>query len=86
MHVNQTEACIPGHRWLDSAALLICASLAKLLPAAACFHAWPLLQIGLGFSVFLVLLLIETFGSPFIRNTMVIWALLGGFLAAAVST
>jgi xanthine/uracil permease len=48
-------------------------------------HAWPLLQIGLGFSVFLVLLLIEIFGSPFIRNTMIIWALLGGYLAAAVS-
>jgi len=42
--------------------------------------------IALGFSVFLIFLFIEVFGSPFFRNTMVIWGLLGGYAIAAMAT
>ena len=42
--------------------------------------------IGLGFSVFFIFLLVEVFGSPFLRNTMVIWGLLGGYLIASIAT
>jgi len=41
--------------------------------------------IGMGFSVFLIFLFVEIFGSPFARNTMVIWGLLGGYAIAAVA-
>lgn len=40
----------------------------------------------LGFSVFFIFLMVEIFGSPFARNTMVIWGLLGGYAISAVST
>jgi uracil-xanthine permease len=39
-----------------------------------------------GFYVFLIFFLVEIFGSPFLRNTMVIWGLLGGFAIAAMSS
>lgn len=42
--------------------------------------------IGLGFSVFLIFLLVEIFGSPFMRNTMVIWGLLGGYAISALAS
>jgi uracil-xanthine permease len=42
--------------------------------------------IGLGFSVFLIFLIVEIFGSPFMRNTMVIWGLLGGYAISAMAT
>jgi uracil-xanthine permease len=42
--------------------------------------------IGMGFAVFLIFLLVEIFGSPFMRNTMVIWGLLGGYSIAALSS
>lgn len=42
--------------------------------------------IGLGFGVFLIFLCVEIFGSPFMRNTMVVWGLLGGYLIAVLST
>jgi len=42
--------------------------------------------VGLGFGVFGTLLLIEMFGSPFLRNCEVAFALLVGFLIAGVST
>ena len=41
--------------------------------------------VAMGFSVFLIFLAVEIFGSPFMRNTMVIWGLLGGYLIAALS-
>jgi xanthine/uracil permease len=40
----------------------------------------------MGFSVFLIFLLVEIFGSPFMRNTMVIWGILGGYAIAALSS
>ena len=42
--------------------------------------------VGLGFSVFLIFLFVEIFGSPFMRNTMVIWGLLGGYAIAALAS
>lgn len=42
--------------------------------------------VALGFSVFLIFLIVEIFGSPFFRNTMVIWGLLGGYAISAVAT
>ena len=42
--------------------------------------------IGLGFSVFLIFLFVEIFGSPFFRNTMVIWGLLGGYAISAIAS
>jgi uracil-xanthine permease len=42
--------------------------------------------IAMGFAVFLLFLVVEIFGSPFIRNTMVIWGLLGGYAIAAMSS
>jgi xanthine/uracil permease len=39
--------------------------------------------IGMGFAVFLIFLVVEIFGSPFMRNTMVIWGLLGGYAIAS---
>ncbi|KAG7342927.1 uracil-xanthine permease [Nitzschia inconspicua] len=42
--------------------------------------------IGLGFSVFFIFLVVEIFGSPFARNTMVIWGLLGGYAIAAIAS
>jgi uracil-xanthine permease len=41
--------------------------------------------IGMGFSVFVIFMLVEIFGSPFMRNTMVIWGLLGGYAIAAMA-
>ena len=41
--------------------------------------------VGLGFAVFLIFLLVEVFGSPFMRNTMVIWGLLGGYAISAMA-
>ena len=41
--------------------------------------------VALGFSVFLIFLFVEIFGSPFMRNTMVIWGLLGGYAIAALA-
>jgi len=42
--------------------------------------------IGLGFAVFLIFLFVEVFGSPFFRNTMVIWGLLGGYAISALAS
>mmetsp|Transcript_4784 Transcript_4784/g.12272 ORF Transcript_4784/g.12272 Transcript_4784/m.12272 type:complete len:749 (-) Transcript_4784:296-2542(-) len=42
--------------------------------------------IGLGFSVFVMLILIEAFGSPFMRNCEIIIALIFGYFIAGVST
>ncbi|KAL3921304.1 MAG: hypothetical protein SGILL_002813, partial [Bacillariaceae sp.] len=42
--------------------------------------------VALGFSVFLIFLIVEIFGSPFFRNTMVIWGLLGGYAISAIAT
>ena len=42
--------------------------------------------IALGFAVFLIFLFVEVFGSPFMRNTMVIWGLLGGYAIAALAS
>lgn len=42
--------------------------------------------IAMGFAVFLVFLAVEVFGSPFVRNTMVICGLLGGYAIASVSS
>lgn len=42
--------------------------------------------IAMGFSVFLIFLFVEIFGSPFMRNTMVIWGLLGGYAIAALAS
>lgn len=42
--------------------------------------------VGMGFAVFLIFLVVEIFGSPFARNTMVIWGLLGGYAIAAMSS
>jgi uracil-xanthine permease len=42
--------------------------------------------VGLGFAVFLIFLVVEIFGSPFARNTMVIWGLLGGYSIAALAS
>ena len=42
--------------------------------------------IAQGFYVFIIFLAVEIFGSPFLRNTMVIWGLLGGFAIAAISS
>jgi uracil-xanthine permease len=39
-----------------------------------------------GFYVFLIFLAVEIFGSPFIRNTMVIWGLMGGFAISSFSS
>ena len=41
--------------------------------------------VAMGFAVFLIFLVVEIFGSPFMRNTMVIWGLLGGFFIASLS-
>lgn len=41
--------------------------------------------VAMGFAVFLIFLAVEIFGSPFMRNTMVIWGLLGGYFIAALS-
>jgi len=41
--------------------------------------------VGLGFSVFLVLLISEVFGSPFVRNSQVAIALLAGFAISALA-
>lgn len=41
--------------------------------------------VALGFSVFIIFLFVEIFGSPFMRNTMVIWGLLGGYAIAALA-
>jgi xanthine/uracil permease len=40
---------------------------------------------GLGFSIFLIFLLIGIFGSPLMRNTMAIWGLLNGYAIAALA-
>lgn len=42
--------------------------------------------VAMGFTVFLIFLVVEIFGSPFVRNTMVIWGLLGGYAIAALSS
>jgi uracil-xanthine permease len=42
--------------------------------------------VALGFCVFLIFLVVEIFGSPFMRNTMVIWGLLGGYAIAALAS
>jgi uracil-xanthine permease len=42
--------------------------------------------IAMGFTVFLIFLVVEIFGSPFVRNTMVIWGLLGGYAIASLSS
>jgi uracil-xanthine permease len=42
--------------------------------------------IAMGFAVFLIFLVVVVFGSPFVRNTMVIWGLLGGYAIASVSS
>lgn len=42
--------------------------------------------IGMGFAVFLIFLVVEIFGSPFARNTMVVWGLLGGYTIAAIAS
>lgn len=41
--------------------------------------------VALGASVFVIFLFVEIFGSPFMRNTMVIWGLLGGYAIAALA-
>lgn len=46
-------------------------------------HTGP--YVALGFAVFIIFLLVEIFGSPFMRNTMVIWGLLGGYAIAALA-
>jgi len=42
--------------------------------------------VAMGFAVFLIFFLVEIFGSPFARNTMVIWGLLGGYAIAAIAS
>jgi len=42
--------------------------------------------VAMGFTVFLIFLVVEIFGSPFVRNTMVIWGLLGGYAIAAMAS
>lgn len=42
--------------------------------------------VAMGGTVFLIFLIVEIFGSPFARNTMVIWGLLGGYAIAALSS
>ncbi|CAB9523846.1 Putative purine permease C1399.01c [Seminavis robusta] len=42
--------------------------------------------VAMGFSVYIIFLVVEIFGSPFFRNTMVIWGLLGGYAIAAMAS
>lgn len=42
--------------------------------------------VGLGFSVFIMIIIIEVFGSPFLRNVAVIIGLLFGYMLAGVTT
>ena len=43
-------------------------------------------DVGLGFSVFVMIIIIEIFGSPFLRNCSVVIGLLFGYLIAGVTT
>jgi xanthine/uracil permease len=42
--------------------------------------------IGLGFAVFAMIVVLELFGSPFMRNVEVIIALLVGYMIAGIAT
>lgn len=85
-------ACVHHPKPAHSSLVLLCRYGPKIFPVGCGGNGDVLLPfgspeyVGLGFSVFSMLIIIELFGSPFLRNCSVIIALLFGYLIAGVTT